>query len=215
MPKGKYRKTPEHRKKLSEAIIKKYQEDSSYRERVSKGTKEAMRRILNDPIKREEYLEAQRRAHTPEVCRRQGETLRKTIETSNLREQWSKSHKALFKNPEYRKHYDEGREKMKRNPKWRENLSKSHKGKKPNWEKTHNYKILEEWRKLEKQGLKTIPILLWEKGFPIPDAIAIDFNNKKVYAIEVETREDFDRMKYSKWGGLYDDILWIIWRDIK
>lgn len=74
----------------------------------------------------------------------------------------------------------------------------------------HAIKILEQTKILEKQGYRAIPLY---KTFP--DIVAIQGDNIKVFAVEVEVEKPKNRMRLNKYDinktkKYYDDIIWII-----
>lgn len=82
------------------------------------------------------------------------------------------------------------------------------KGKKlDHWRRITHDKLVEEEEKIwGKEGFRFIPLTV-----VVPDAIAIDFQHGKVYAIEIERRSNIAPKKLRKYDGItyYDDIHWI------
>lgn len=69
----------------------------------------------------------------------------------------------------------------------------------------HDQLLTNELIKLKKRGFRVIPLKK-----PLPDGIAIDFDNKKVYAVELErnpTKKKLNKYANTNW---FDDIFWII-----
>ena len=65
--------------------------------------------------------------------------------------------------------------------------------------------VLEELSELKKQGLRAIPLTS-----VIPDAIIIDFENRRVYAFELETSH-IGRNDLESYIGVkcFDDVIWV------
>lgn len=79
-----------------------------------------------------------------------------------------------------------------------------------NPKKPHSVLVKEELSKLGKQGFKVINL---DRG-PIPDGILIDFDDRRVYAVEIE-KHGLTRRKLSIYQDIkdYDDIVWIVGGD--
>lgn len=77
----------------------------------------------------------------------------------------------------------------------------------------HKNYVREVIKKLQKEGFRVIPTDS-RSGFPEPDLVAIDFENRKVYAIEIERYHNRTHLKYrmNKYSTnkYFDDIMWFI-----
>jgi hypothetical protein len=88
----------------------------------------------------------------------------------------------------------------------------------------HAKVVQETLTSFEEQGLRCIPLCEALSGSnlgPIPDAILIDFDRRKVYALEVETGTRSPTLAFDKYraGHKFDDIILVIkarsYEDIK
>lgn len=71
----------------------------------------------------------------------------------------------------------------------------------------HKMIVVNELIKLKNKGFKVIPL----HGGPTPDGILIDFDTRRVYAVEVERRHpSTKRLKKYADTTCYDDIIWIV-----
>ena len=72
---------------------------------------------------------------------------------------------------------------------------------------SHDAALFKEMWNLEMQGFRCIP--LGGTGYPVPDLIAINPSDQKVYAVEVELTGAPNYKKYEK-IACYDDVIWVI-----
>lgn len=75
------------------------------------------------------------------------------------------------------------------------------------WLENHRSALFEEIHELGKKGFRCVPLIR-----PIPDAIIIDFENRKVLALEITTgKRPFTPVDIAVYNNInwYDDILWI------
>lgn len=69
----------------------------------------------------------------------------------------------------------------------------------------HNEQVFKKMGELNSMGMRCIPL----HRKPHPDLIAVDFNKRKVFAVEVECGKKTPN--YSKYSSttIYDDVIWV------